>query len=825
VSTAPIREVADSGRPSATPNGKASTQTGELAELRAQLREAQETIEAIRSGGVDSLVIGPPGQEQVYSLASADRTYRLVVEAMSEGAATVSPRGVILDANPRLVLMTGHSASRLTGTAVLDLIAPAYHAEFTRLLDVGAGDSHRGEVELTRPDGTAIPVLLAVSGFDLDGMLLRCLVLTDLTAQRAAEAQSAAAHEALREQSAFLEQAQASAGLGWWVLDPHRGIVLTWSPEAYQIYGLTPTQFDGKSETLEALVHPDDAPGVSGAFAASLEGGASFQIEHRIIRPDGALRWVLVAAVIQRDSAGTAERVMGICQDITDRKRSEAEIRAGAAYNRSLIEASLDPLVMIGPDGTITDVNAATGAATGYRRDELLGTEFSGYFTEPSQARAVYEQVFRDGSARDHLLELRHRDGHTTPVLYNASVYRDPSGEVLGVSAAARDITQINRTEAALRVSEERLRALFDNAPIGIEDMALNGELVRVNPRFCEITGYTADELRRLRIQDITHPDDLDADLANLERLRSGEIDTFSMEKRDLRKDGGVVWIEASRALVRDPDGNPLLFVGAVRDITAQRQAEAEVRTLNADLEVRVERRTADLAQANKDLEAFGYSVSHDLRAPLRALSGYAEALLEEYGDGLGETGRGYAERIQAASERMATLIDDLLQLAQVSRSQMHLGPVDLSAEAAAVAGELQSVEPRRRIRITIQDGVQVTADRGLIRTVVQNLFENAWKFTARQEDATIEFGSMPADDAGICCFVRDNGAGFDQAYAAKLFQPFQRLHADTDFAGTGIGLASVQRIIERHGGRIWAQGAVDAGATFYFTLDATHAS
>ena len=618
----PNRKVAAPGQPSATPNGQA----GELAELRAQLREAQDTIAAIRDGAVDSLVIGQAGQEQVYSLDSADRTYRLLVEAMNEGAVTVSPRGVILDANPQLGWMTGRPTGELAGTAAADLIPRAHRATFSRLLDVGAGGSARGEVELARPDGTTVPVLLAVSGFDLDGMLLRCLVLTDLSAQRAAEALSAAAHKALREQNAFLEQAQASAGLGWWVLDPHRGVMLTWSAEAHRIYGLVPGQFDGKSETLETMVHPDDASEVSGAFAASLEGGASFQIEHRIVRPDGQLRWVLVAAVLQRDDAGAAERVMGICQDITDRKRNEAEIRAGAAYNRSLIEASLDPLVMIGPDGTITDVNTATGAATGYGRDELLGTEFSGYFTEPSQASAVYQQVFRDGSARDHLLELRHRDGHTMPVLYNASVYRDPSGDALGVFAAARDITQIKRTEAALRESEGRLRALFDNAPIGIEDVALSGELVRVNPRFCDITGYSADELCRLRIQDITHPDDLDADMANLQRLRSGEIDTFSMEKRDLRKDSAVVWVEASRAVVRDPDGNPLLFVGAVRDITAQRHAEAEVRTLNADLEARVARRTTDLAQANKDLEAFGYSVSHDLRAPLRALSGYGRS-------------------------------------------------------------------------------------------------------------------------------------------------------------------------------------------------------
>lgn len=332
-------------------------------------------------------MIGPAGQEQVYSRAGADRTYRLVVEAMSEGAAAVSPRGVILDANPRLSLMTGRSGSELVGTAVLDLIPGPHQAEFTRLLDVSASGSARGEMELARPDGTSLPVLLAVSGFDLDGMLLRCLVFTDLTAQRAAEAQTAAAHQ-------------------------------------------------------------------------------------------------------------------------------------------------------------------------------------------------------------------------------------------------------------ALRVSEERLRALVDNAPIGIEELTLSGELVRVNPRFCEITGYTADELRSMRIQDITHPGDLDADLANMQRLNSGEIDSYLMEKRDVRKDGGVVWVEANRAAVHDPDGSPVLFVGAVRDITTQRDAEAEVQRLNADLEVRVERRTADLALANKNLLAFSYSVSHDLRAPLRALSGYSEALLEDYSDHLDETGR-----------------------------------------------------------------------------------------------------------------------------------------------------------------------------------------
>ena len=571
------------------------------------------------------------------------------------------------------------------------------------------------------------------------------------------------------------------------------------------------------------LVHPDDAPRISGAVTAALEGGAPFHVEHRIVRPDRVVRWVLQSAVVERDDTGVARRMLGICQDITDRKRTEDEIRAAAAYNRSLIEASLDPLVTIGPDGAITDVNTATERATGYGRAELLGTEFSSYFTEPDLARAGYEQVFRDGNVRDYALEVRHRDGHTTSVLYNASVYRDPSGRVLGVFAAARDVTQIKRTEAALRDSEARYRTIFEYASVGIAHVALAGDLVELNPRFCQIIGYTADELRALRFQDITHPDDLDADLANVQRILSGEIDIYTMEKRYVRKGGGIVWAELTVSVVRDLDGNPLLFVGVVRDITAQRRAEAEIRTLNAELEARVEQRTADLERANKNLEAFTYSVSHDLRAPLRALSGFSEALLEEYSDLLDETGRGYAGRIQAASERMAALIDDLLRLSRVSRAEMNLGPVDLSAEVAVIADELQSREPGRRVRFTIQDGIRVTADRALIRNVVQNLVENAWKFTGRRDDATIEFATTNVDDARVCCYVRDNGAGFDPAYADKLFQPFQRLHTVSEFPGIGIGLASVQRIIERHGGRTWAQGAIDSGATFYFTLGATN--
>jgi PAS domain S-box-containing protein len=791
----------------------------ELAEVRVQLRELKQMVEAISTGGVDSLIIGPPGREQVHQ--TADRSYRLIVEAMNEGAATVSTDGVILDANPRLGTMTRQSVSELIGTPAGNLVAEAYRPAFARLLDVGIGQSARGEVDLTGSGGTIVPVLLAVSGFDLDGMLLRCLVLTDLTALRAAESQEAKSHQAVREQNTFLEQAQEALGLGWWASAPDEDEMVTWSPQAHRIYGLSAAQSEVTVATLGSLIHPDDRAGVAAARGAALAGGDRYQVEHRIIRPDGALRWVLQAAVVERDEAGAPVRLLGICQDITDRKRSEDEIRAAAAYNRSLIEASLNPMFTIGRDGVINDVNTATEQATGYQRAELLGTWFSDYFTDTSLARTGYELAFAGGSVRDYPLELRHRDGHITSVMYNATVYRDLSGRVLGVFAAARDLTETERLQDALRASEARLGVLFDNAPIGVGEVTLSGALVRVNRYFCQFIGYTADEVLSMRwLENLMHPGDVETDMAVEQRLLSGEIDTHSAEKIFVQKGGGVIWGEVRRSLVRDPVGRPLLYINTVRDITAQRKAEAEVRMLTAELEARVEQRTAELERSNKNLQAFSYSIAHDLRTPLRGLNGFSEALLEEYSELLGEVGRGYARRIQAASERMGTIIDDLLRLSQVTHADINLEPVDLSAELAAIADDLRSRDPGRRVNFAIQEGVWVTADRILIRTVLDNLVGNAWKFTAGREDATIEFATaVTEDDRAICCYVRDNGVGFDPAYVDKLFQPFQRLHTVREFPGTGVGLASVQRIIERLGGRTWAEGTVGSGATFYFTL------
>jgi len=249
-----------------------------------------------------------------------------------------------------------------------------------------------------------------------------------------------------------------------------------------------------------------------------------------------------------------------------------------------------------------------------------------------------------------------------------------------------------------------------------------------------------------------------------------------------------------------------------------RRQAEAEIRSLNAELEQRVADRTAELQEANKELDAFSYSVSHDLRAPLRAISGFGEFLNEECAAMLDERGRGHLRRMMEAAANMSRLIDDLLELARASRAELRRAPVDLSALARQVALDLQQAEPQRPVQFTCAPGLTADGDARLLRAALVNLLGNAWKYTGKVTAPRVEFGRVD-HESGPAFFIRDNGAGFDMQYAQRLFGAFQRLHSMSDFEGTGVGLATVQRIIHRHGGKIWGEGKVGGGATFHFTL------
>jgi PAS domain S-box-containing protein len=347
-----------------------------------------------------------------------------------------------------------------------------------------------------------------------------------------------------------------------------------------------------------------------------------------------------------------------------------------------------------------------------------------------------------------------------------------------------------------------RFAAFLEAAPDAMVCVDASGRIIMLNSQVESMFGYQRIELLG-QLVEILIPESSRAAHPH-HRVRyvgDGRPKPMGAGKQlsGRRRDGSTFAVDISMAAVV-ADGQTLV-TAAIRDVTSRQQMQCE------------------LERANRNLESFAYSVSHDLRAPLRALAGFSAALMEECADELGETGRGYAGRIQAASEQMARLIDELLALARMSQAEINLRTVDIGAVAASVARGLQRDAPERRVRFTIQQPVWVLADRSLIRTVLQNLLDNAWKFTSAETDASIEFGAETTAETLVCCYVRDNGVGFDPAYVDKLFQPFKRLHSAREFPGIGIGLASAQQILERHGGHAWAEGAVGDGATFYFTL------
>ncbi|MGO8735498.1 MAG: PAS domain S-box protein [Terriglobia bacterium] len=620
-------------------------------------------------------------------------------------------------------------------------------------------------------------------------------------------------------------------------------------------------------------LHPDDRQRTMDVWSNAVGKRSLYETEYRLRRHDGEYRYVSVRGVPVLNPDGSVREWVGTCADITERLLAAETLRRAGDYNRSLLEASLDPLVTVNPQGNITDVNNATEKVTGYSRNELIGTDFSSYFTEPERARAGYQQVFREGWVQDYELEIRGRDGHTTPVVYNASVYKDENGSVIGVFAAARDITERKRAEAELRRVNRALQALTECNEAMVRASEESDLLEKVCRLLVEVGGFRlvwvgyAEQDEAKSVRAVAHAGFEEGYLATLnltwadeergrgptgEAIRTGQ----PCQARNLLEDPKVVpWrAEATRRGYASSIALPLIAEGqalgaltlysqavdafdgkevsllenlatdlafgirTLRARTEREQAEEEIRRLNENLERRVVERTAELEAMNKELEAFTYSVSHDLRAPLRHIDGFSRLLQEEYSSKLDDGAQHYLDRIRTGTFNMGRLIDDLLSLSRIGRREATPKLTGLGSLVKEVMNGLEPETIGRRIEWKAGELPFVECDPSLMKLVFQNLLSNALKFTRPRAVAVIEVGQTVVNGQPAI-FVRDNGVGFSMKHVDKLFGVFQRLHREADFEGTGVGLATVLRIIHKHSGRTWAEGEVNKGATFFFSL------
>jgi PAS domain S-box-containing protein len=502
-------------------------------------------------------------------------------------------------------------------------------------------------------------------------------------------------------------------------------------------------------------------------------------------------------------------------------ENTERDICASELSYRRLFEAARDGILILDfATGRIFDVNPFLVNLLGFSRSEIVGKTVGQVspFHNLASNQAMWERLQQQGYVRYEDLPLETKDGRRIAVEFVSNVYQ--AGDKKVVQCNIRDIRARKQTEERLKASFKEINdlrsALDEHAIVAITDP--QGKIAFVNDKFCAISKYARQELlgqdHRI-VNSGHHPKEFMRDL--WAAIRRGRV--WHGEIKNKAKDGSFYWVATTIVPFLDAQGQPRQYVAIRTDITGRKVVEAKLLLLNAQLEQRVADRTAQLQAANREPEAFSDSVSHDLRAPLRHIDGFAHCLAKAAGPALPEKERHYLAEILDSVKQMGSLIDHLLHFSRAGRTELRLQPVDLARLVHEARNQFESESNGRDIRWKQGALLEVQGDEAMLRQVMLNLLSNALKYTRPRRPAEIEIGCDGSNPAETIVFVRDNGVGFDMAFADKLFGVFQRLHSSEEFEGTGIGLASVRRIIARHGGRTWAEGKVNAGATFYFSL------
>jgi PAS domain S-box-containing protein len=511
--------------------------------------------------------------------------------------------------------------------------------------------------------------------------------------------------------------------------------------------------------------------------------------------------------------------ILTVLRDITERRRLETAAMAISA----IVESSVDAIVGKTLGSVVTSWNPSAERIFGYTAGEMIGRSIT-LLIPPDrldEEAGIMARIARGEHVRHFETVRRTKDGRLVDISVSVSPIKDSQGQVIGASKIARDITEQKKGDRALRATQARLQSTLAAGAIGtwtweIATDRLMADEFTARAFSVEVAAAAQGLPVTTYLRAVAEEDQPRISAALTQAIET--CGTYDVEYRVRRKDGTLVWLQARGRVEGDTAGKAVNFHGAVMDITERKQAEEKIRELNTELEQRVIERTAQLEAANKELEAFSYSVSHDLRAPLRAVDGFSLAVLEDFGPQLPADGQRQLQTIRSAAQRMGELIDDLLTFSRLSRLPLTKQTVKTEPLVRSVLLDLQAQGEGRQIEFKIGDLPPCEVDPALLKQVWVNLLSNALKYSSKRAEAVVEIGCTRQNGEQVY-FVRDNGSGFDMKYAHKLFGVFQRLHRAEDYEGTGVGLAIVQRIIQRHGGRVWAKAVVDRGATFYFTL------
>lgn len=637
---------------------------------------------------------------------------------------------------------------------------------------------------------------------------------TDITARRQAEG-------ALKESEALLKATGNIARVGGWELDATTGKV-SWTEETYRIHEV-PLDYGPPLQEAISFFHPEDRGTLANAIECALKKGEPYDLELRFITGKGKELWTRTVCKPQIVD-GKVVTLKGIFHDITERKKAEEALKSKLALLQIAGETArfggwsvdLRQNICTWSD-EVADIHEMPH---GYAPKLEEGISF--YSPE---WRAKITQVFTDcaekGIPYDEEMEIITRTGKRIWVRAIGRAVKDDRGDIVHVEGSFQDISEQKKVLESLKKSETFIKAVLDNLPIGVAVNSIDPEVKfsYMNDEFPKIYRTTRERL--------AGPDSFwDAVYEGAEfraELRQRVLDDCaSGDPRKMRwtevpitrRGEETTYITAQNI----PIPNQSLMISMVVDITERKRTEEEIRRLNLELEDRVAERTAQLEASNRELEAFSYSVSHDLRAPLRAIDGFSKFLVEDYADKLDNDGKRFIAVIRKNASKMDQLILDLLDLSRVSRSDINLIPVDMQAIVQSMYQEMASKDQKIAFETTIDKMPPVLCDISLIKQVWQNLIGNALKYSAKSANKKIGIGAYEANNE-VVFFVRDHGAGFNEKYRHKLYGVFQRLHREDEFPGTGVGLAIVKRIVQRHGGKVWAEGKVDEGATFYFSL------